>query len=62
VAPAAVQTRVFKVRSEETIFDVARYELKNPARWSEIYALNRQALVKPLDPLRVGTELKIPVR
>jgi nucleoid-associated protein YgaU len=52
--------RVYTVADGDTLFEIARHELGKPARWSEIYQLNRDLLGDDFDYLRPGTELILP--
>jgi nucleoid-associated protein YgaU len=53
-------TRIYTVVDGDTLFEIARHELGKPARWSEIYDLNRDVLGDDFDYLRAGTELILP--
>jgi nucleoid-associated protein YgaU len=53
--------RVYTVADGDTLFEIARHELGKPARWAEIYQLNRDQLGDDFDYLRPGTELVLPV-
>lgn len=53
-------SRVYVVQEGETLYDIARHQLGNVARWSEIYDLNPSAIGRPLDPLTPGTRLVLP--
>jgi len=52
--------RVYTVADGDTLFEIARHELGKPARWAEIYQLNRDLLGDDFDYLRPGTELFLP--
>src|SRR5262249_46209519 len=52
--------RVYTVTEGDTLFEIARHELGKPARWAEIYELNREVLGDDTDFLRPGTELILP--
>jgi nucleoid-associated protein YgaU len=52
--------RVYTVVDGDTLFEIARHELGKPARWGEIYELNREAIGDDLDYLRPGTQLILP--
>jgi LysM repeat protein len=52
--------RVYTVTEGDTLFEIARHELGKPARWAEIYELNREVLGEDTDFLRPGTELILP--
>lgn len=54
--------RVYTVVDGDTLFEIARHELGKPARWGEIYELNRDALGDDFDYLRPGTQLILPDR
>ncbi len=64
VTPASARmqpnTRVYVVEEGDTLFEIARRELGRPARWGEIYQLNREALGNDFDYLKPGTELLLP--
>jgi nucleoid-associated protein YgaU len=51
---------VYTVTEGDTLFEIARHELGKPARWAEIYELNREVLGDDTDFLRPGTELILP--
>jgi nucleoid-associated protein YgaU len=53
--------RVYTVADGDTLFEIARHELGKPARWAEIYQLNRDLLGDDFDYLRPGTELILPM-
>ncbi len=59
VAPIQAK-RSYEVREGESLFDIARYELGNAARWIEIYDLNATALDEQFEALRGDTRLMIP--
>jgi nucleoid-associated protein YgaU len=52
--------RVYTVVDGDTLFEIARHELGRPARWAEIYELNRDVVGDDFDYLRPGTELILP--
>ena len=52
--------RTYTVAEGDTLFEIARHELGKPARWAEIYQLNRDLLGDDFDYLRPGTELILP--
>jgi LysM repeat protein len=52
--------RIYTVVDGDTLFEIARHELGKPARWAEIYDLNRDVLGDDFDYLRPGTELILP--
>jgi len=52
--------RIYTVADGDTLFEIARHELGKPARWAEIYQLNRDLLGDDFDYLRPGTELILP--
>jgi nucleoid-associated protein YgaU len=64
VVPASARmqpgTRVYTVEEGDTLFEIARRELGKPARWGEIYQLNRDALGTDFDYLKPGSQLLIP--
>jgi nucleoid-associated protein YgaU len=51
---------VYTVIEGDTLFEIARHELGKPARWGEIYEINRDVLGDDFDYLRPGTELILP--
>ncbi len=55
-------SRVFTARGGESIFDVARIYLGNPARWVEIVELNRKDFpnIESLESLPAGKVLRLP--
>lgn len=63
-APGAphVRTRIYTVRANETVYDIARRELGGVARWKEIVALNRETLGDDIDALRAGMKIQIPAQ
>ena len=50
----------YQVEEGDTLYDIARYELGNAARWVEIYELNQSIVGQDYDYLRPGTELVLP--
>lgn len=52
--------RTYVVEEGDTLFDIARHELGSPARWKEIYDLNRTQLSEDFNHLRPGTQLMLP--
>jgi nucleoid-associated protein YgaU len=52
--------KIYIVAEGDTLFEIARHELGKPARWGEIYELNRELLGNDFDYLRPGTELILP--
>ena len=52
--------RTYKVNSDDTLFDIARYELGKASRWVEIYELNRDVLGDDCDLITPGTVLVLP--
>lgn len=52
--------RTYKVEAGDTLYDIAKHELGNPARWGEIYHLNREVLGEDYDYLSPGLELALP--
>jgi nucleoid-associated protein YgaU len=52
--------RTYKVEAGDTLYDIAKHELGNPARWGEIYQLNREVLGEDYDYLPRGLELALP--
>lgn len=64
-ATATTPTRSYRTHAGESLFDIARYELEDAARWVEIYELNAPqlaALEDQLANLPANTTLKIPVQ
>jgi nucleoid-associated protein YgaU len=55
-------TREYVVQEGESLFDIARYELKDPARWIEIYELNAKTLGDQTTLLTGGAKLRLPQR
>jgi len=52
--------RVYVVQEGDNLFNIAKYELKSPMRWPEIYELNRQLLGDQVDRLTPGMKLTLP--
>ncbi|MGD9125889.1 MAG: LysM peptidoglycan-binding domain-containing protein [Planctomycetia bacterium] len=52
--------RQYIVQSGDTLYDIARYELGDAARWTDIYKLNRQLLGDSFDYLTPGLKLDMP--
>jgi nucleoid-associated protein YgaU len=52
--------KTYVVQEGDSLFDIARFELGKPARWTEIYELNREVLGGDPDHLRPGTRLSLP--
>ncbi len=52
--------KTYTVQQGDTLWDIAKYELGKPARWVEIYELNKEVLGEDLDHLRPGTRLALP--
>lgn len=52
--------RIYVVEEGDTLFDIARYELGDAGRWTEIYEMNRDVLGDEVDHLRPGTRLLLP--
>lgn len=52
--------RQYIVQSGDTLYDIARYELGDAARWTEIYELNRPLLQDSFDYLTPGLKLALP--
>lgn len=61
-APIQPPTRVYLVGENESVFDVARHELRDAARWTEIYQLNAAAIGDQLAEIPPGTRLRVPQR
>jgi nucleoid-associated protein YgaU len=57
--PVPEAPRTYRVRGGgEMLYDIARQELGNAERWSEIYRLNPQ--VRPEFAVPAGTDLRLP--
>ncbi len=54
--------RTYEVQEGDTLFDIAKYELGDPARWVEIYQLNQQLLTDDFDFVKPGLQLVLPGR
>jgi len=54
--------RSYEVREGDTLFDIARFELGDAARWVEIYQLNRDQLTDDYHYLKPGSTLTLPGR
>lgn len=52
--------RVYVVQEGDNLFNIAKYELKSPTRWPEIYELNRHLLGDQVDRLTPGMKLTLP--
>ncbi|OHB81694.1 MAG: hypothetical protein A2V98_00930 [Planctomycetes bacterium RBG_16_64_12] len=55
--------RVYVVQEGDNLFDIARYELGKPTRWTEIVDLNKQLLGSDLNDLNYltpGMEIVLP--
>ncbi len=52
--------RVYIVQEGDSLYEIARYLLGKPARWVEIYELNKEVLGEDIEHLRPGTRLLIP--
>lgn len=52
--------RIYTVRQGDSLFNIARHELGRPARWVEIYELNRELLGDDFNYLRPGMQLVLP--
>ena len=50
----------YTVREGDTLFDIARKQLGQASRWTELYELNRAALGENLENLRPGVTLRLP--
>ena len=57
---ASTSGGTYVVREGDTLFDIARRQLGQASRWTELYNLNRSALGENLENLRPGIELKLP--
>lgn len=58
--PAATSQRKYKVQSGDTLFDIAREELGDAIRWTELYELNHGVLSAGIESLEPGLELLLP--
>jgi len=58
----AVGGRSYEVREGDTLFDIARFELGDGARWVEIYELNRDQLTDDYHYVKPGSTLQLPGR
>jgi nucleoid-associated protein YgaU len=54
--------RSYEVREGDTLFDIARFELGDGARWVEIYELNRDQLTDDYHYVKPGSTLLLPGR
>ncbi|MCE9554736.1 MAG: LysM peptidoglycan-binding domain-containing protein [Planctomycetes bacterium] len=54
--------RAYEVREGDTLFDIARFELGDGARWIEIYQMNRDQLTDDFHYLKPGSTLMLPGR
>jgi nucleoid-associated protein YgaU len=54
--------RLYAVIKGDTLYDIAKYELGDPARMGEIFELNRDILADDANHLPVGMELLLPPR
>lgn len=52
--------KTYVVQTGDTLCDIARWELGKPARWTEIYELNRDVLGDDFDHLTPGVKLMMP--
>lgn len=50
----------YTVREGDTLFDIARKQLGQASRWTELYELNRATLGDNLENLRPGVTLRLP--
>lgn len=55
-------TREYHVQENDTLFDIARFELGQGSRWVEIYELNKGVLTEDFNYLPPGTVLQLPMR
>jgi nucleoid-associated protein YgaU len=51
--------KMYRVKSTDTLFDIAKSTLGRGARWQEIYELNRELIADP-NRLKPGTVLRLP--
>lgn len=61
-ANAGGKTRSYEVQEGDTLFDIARYELGDGARWIEIYQLNQRTLTQDFNYIKPGTTIQLPGR
>jgi nucleoid-associated protein YgaU len=54
--------RSYEVREGDTLFDIARFELGDGARWIEIYQMNRDQLTDDFHYVKPGSTLMLPGR
>jgi nucleoid-associated protein YgaU len=59
---SAAGGRRYEVRDGDTLYDIARYELGDGARWVEIYQLNKEQLTDDFHYLKTGSTLILPSR
>ena len=59
---SAAGGRSYEVREGDTLFDIARFELGDGARWVEIYQLNRDQLTDDFHYVKPGSTLILPGR
>jgi nucleoid-associated protein YgaU len=50
----------YTVREGDTLFDIARKQLGQASRWTELYEANRSTLGENLENLRPGVTLRLP--
>ena len=58
--PPTVGARRHVIAKGDTLFSLAQRYYGNRSRWRDIFEANREILRSKDDPLRIGTELKIP--
>ncbi|MGC3966422.1 MAG: LysM peptidoglycan-binding domain-containing protein [Pirellulales bacterium] len=57
---AAAPGGTYTVREGDTLFDIARKQLGQASRWTELYEANRALLGENLENLRPGVTLRLP--
>jgi nucleoid-associated protein YgaU len=57
---AASAGGTYTVREGDTLFDIARKQLGQASRWTELYEANRTTLGENLENLRPGVTLRLP--
>lgn len=57
---AAIAGGTYTVREGDTLFDIARKQLGQASRWTELYEANRATLGENLENLRPGVTLRLP--
>ncbi|QDU97859.1 LysM peptidoglycan-binding domain-containing protein [Lignipirellula cremea] len=60
VLPEATRRRLYSVRNGDTLYEIARRELGEGSRWTDIYRLNQAKLGDRYDNLPVDMQLVLP--